>query len=99
LTSVRHRCRRQRHRGDRAKEAEAGAEGLSNGDRHGRGDRDAATRRTSASGVSGGNVGGTCEVTSNTPSWTELAREAAHVSSYLFAYYTYLLLNGPVRFL
>ncbi|XP_025196834.1 uncharacterized protein LOC112595750 [Melanaphis sacchari] len=70
LTSVRQRCRRRHHRGYGAKEVEASAEGLGSGDRRGRGDRDAA--------VVGGNMGRTFEA--NTSTWTELAREAAHVS-------------------
>ncbi|KAF0756674.1 Rhophilin-2-A, partial [Aphis craccivora] len=68
LTSVRQRCRRRRYKGYEAREAEDSAEGLGSGDRRGRGDRDTT--------IGGGNI----EVTANTPTWTELAREAAHVS-------------------
>jgi len=83
LTSIRHRCRRRHHRGDGAKGTEA--EGPGGGDRRGRGDRDAATRRTSASAIGGDIVGGmACEATANTLSWTELAREAAHVSIHTY---------------
>jgi len=79
LTSVRQRCRRRRYKGYEAREAEASAEGLGSGDRRGRGDRD----------IGGDNI----EVTAaNTPTWTELAREAAHVStSYIRTSYIHMI--------
>jgi hypothetical protein len=78
--SVRQQCRRRRHRGYGPKESEVSAEELGSGDHRGRGDRDAA--------VGGVNMGGMSEVTINTPTWTELAREAAHVST-SYTYITY----------
>lgn len=55
----------------------AGIEGsLGGGDRRVHADRIAKTRRTSATAIGGR----TNDVTTHTPSWTELAREAAHVS-------------------
>lgn len=77
MTSVRQRCRRRRYKGYEAREAEDSAEGLGSGDRRGRDDRDTT--------IGGGNI----EVTANTPTWTELAREAAHVSTS----YTYVVHN------
>lgn len=53
-----------------------------NDDRRGRGNtHDAKTKRTSAPFVVGEGGGGMNDV--NSPSWTELAREAAHVSKLL----------------
>lgn len=62
----------------------AGIEGsLGGGDRRVRADRIAKTRRTSATAIiggGGGGGGGMNDAITHTPSWTELAREAAHVS-------------------
>lgn len=77
MASVRHRCRR--NRGDGIEEsghrrkphsADSGTE-LNVNDRRNRGAQDSSTRRTSVPNE---------VITTHTPSWTELAREAAHVS-------------------
>lgn len=86
MTSVRHRCRRYcgdgsvERRGHRSFLGEANAERLRNGgiDRRG---QDVVSRRTPISAIT--HSGGTNDVTAHALSWTELAREAAHVSTYV----------------
>lgn len=60
-------------------------ESLGGGDRRVRADRIAKTRRTSATAIIGGGGGGMNDAIAHTPTWTELAREAAHVSKNNFA--------------
>lgn len=77
MASVRHRCRRNRndgteesgHRRKPHSLADSGTESNIN-DRRNRGAQDSSTRRTSMPNE---------VTTTHTPSWTELAREAAHV--------------------
>lgn len=96
MTSVRHRCRRYygdgsvEGRGRRSFLGEANAEGLRNGgvDRRG---QDVVSRRTPISAIT--QSGRTNDVTTHALSWTELAREAAHVSVYQFMYLLHHVLS------
>lgn len=86
MTSVRHRCRYDNGstdgRGRKSFLAETNAEGLRNGvDRRGLGSQDAAPRRPPISAITNG--GGPNDMT-HALTWTELAREAAHVSVYYY---------------
>lgn len=92
LASVRHRCRLYRggdggteegvHRRQLSIDITAEAS-LQSGDRRGRGVLDHAIRYRRTSATTTSSCGsGMNDVTTHTPSWTELAREAAHVSDF-----------------